>query len=84
MSNSTELEKRLRERLVEALGLATEPWHDDPAFEYGWGDVLTAARIGAEIEREECAQLADVEASRSEFATQARTISTAIRARGGK
>jgi hypothetical protein len=40
-----------------------------------------AAAIGAEQEREACAQVADVEATRSEFASQARIIAAGIRDR---
>jgi hypothetical protein len=79
---SDELEKRLRELYSDHDAL-TQAWPPSWA-ESGLKLLREAARIGAEIEREECEQIAEIEAARSTHATQARTIVAAIRARGGK
>lgn len=74
---SDELEKRLRAAL------------DNPV-DWTWADILTAARIGAEVEREECAALCIKERDRlaahakREPSGTAMMLACAIRARGGK
>ena len=46
---SDELEKRLRELYWGAT-------NDEGNWQFRWQDILAAARIGAELEREACAQ----------------------------
>lgn len=65
---SEELEKRLREMLADAMGAR----HVVP---FDLKIALAAARIGAEIEREECAKAA-------EACREAEDVPDAIRARG--
>lgn len=75
MSN-TELEKRLRERLELWPGAEHEK------VGWAWAEVLEAARIGAEIEREECAtQFEEYDRDERWFTDQ---IALTIRDRGTK
>lgn len=77
MSN-TELEKRLRERLELWPGAEHEK------VGWTWAEVLEAARIGAEIEREECARLCAYDDGVMPVWDTGNNIARLIRARGGK
>ena len=75
---SDELEKRLRE-LVSRIGERNLTSYNDVVRE--------AARIGAEIEREECARICDEAAPVFDVplaSTYPRTIAVSIRARGAR
>ena len=78
---SDDLEKRLRERFWGANTVAE-------AWQFRWADMLEAARIGAEIEREECFQIAEDHADAVHPGEDARSVAISIletiRARGDK
>ncbi len=79
----TDLEKRLRAALKQAPD-ARYPIRN----KFSWDEILAAARLGAELEREACAQIAGREADRWPCMADARNssimIENTIRARGGK
>jgi hypothetical protein len=81
MANTNELEKRLRERLKQAL---VEHMQTDEDLVEPFALLLTAARIGAELERDECAVLVQAKLDIADHLGDVCDLADAIRARGDR